>query len=270
MLRFLLLLFTSSLLLSRSLSAQQADLRLQFARIVSGFQLDLDELKKIKDPQDLRLLRNAVYAQYGYIFRSEELRTYFSAFDWYKPTHENVDGFLTARDSINLGYVMWAEADQQVRSYLATPVPGRASTAAGDEVLTGIWHVINFMPSGWAENFCIFPNGNILFRSSQMDCDKRLIYKAGWWSHQGNRFEIHYTHELVMLGGYMIPAYASCGSDSSLENALPLFRPLPNEQKVEYKMSPVETDRTDDRELLRLHLDHEPWWKMSPDPYDWD
>lgn len=34
---------------------------------------------------DLRLLRNAVFALYGYVFKSEDLKAYFSKFNWYMP-----------------------------------------------------------------------------------------------------------------------------------------------------------------------------------------
>ncbi|MFA0960471.1 YARHG domain-containing protein [Roseivirga sp. BDSF3-8] len=47
-----------------------------------------EELYDIKDwysKADLRLLRNAIYAHYGYDFNSTELRQYFSQFDWYMP-----------------------------------------------------------------------------------------------------------------------------------------------------------------------------------------
>ena len=34
---------------------------------------------------ELKLLRNTVYAQYGYAFKSKELQDYFSQFEWYMP-----------------------------------------------------------------------------------------------------------------------------------------------------------------------------------------
>jgi len=34
---------------------------------------------------ELKILRNMIYAQYGYVFKNKELRDYFSQFDWYMP-----------------------------------------------------------------------------------------------------------------------------------------------------------------------------------------
>ena len=43
------------------------------------------ELEEDYTKTKLRLLRNTVYAQYGYAFKSKDLQDYFSQFDWYIP-----------------------------------------------------------------------------------------------------------------------------------------------------------------------------------------
>lgn len=35
--------------------------------------------------EDLKLLRNTIYAQYGYVFKSKNLQDYFAKFEWYLP-----------------------------------------------------------------------------------------------------------------------------------------------------------------------------------------
>ena len=37
------------------------------------------------NPRHLRLLRNTIYARYGYVFSSPDLKKYFSQFEWYIP-----------------------------------------------------------------------------------------------------------------------------------------------------------------------------------------
>lgn len=39
--------------------------------------------------QDLRILRNEIYARHGYIFKSKDLREYFSAKPWYNPQYND-------------------------------------------------------------------------------------------------------------------------------------------------------------------------------------
>ena len=40
--------------------------------------------------QQLRLLRNSIYARHGRYFKSEDLQRYFSQFDWYQPYREEI------------------------------------------------------------------------------------------------------------------------------------------------------------------------------------
>lgn len=48
-------------------------------------ELDLTNL----DKKELRILRNTIFAWYGYSFNSADLNDFFSQFDWYNPYHSN-------------------------------------------------------------------------------------------------------------------------------------------------------------------------------------
>jgi len=47
---------------------------------------------------DLRLLRNTIYAMHGYIFRSKDLQEHFGKFLWYKGTKDNVESELNENE----------------------------------------------------------------------------------------------------------------------------------------------------------------------------
>jgi hypothetical protein len=64
-------------------------------------QLTVDQLKDLSR-RDLRLLRNTIYARHGRQFRSELLRSYFEATDWYKSDSAYTDALLTAVDNRNI------------------------------------------------------------------------------------------------------------------------------------------------------------------------
>jgi hypothetical protein len=66
-----------------------------------GRELNILELGRL-DKKELWLLRNTIYAQYGYKFKSDVLSKHFSQFDWYKPTSDNVDKKMTFYDSLNI------------------------------------------------------------------------------------------------------------------------------------------------------------------------
>ncbi|MFZ1809365.1 MAG: YARHG domain-containing protein [Cyclobacteriaceae bacterium] len=55
--------------------------------------------------EELKLCRNTVFAKYGYKFKDEKLSAYFSKFNWYKPTRDNVDAQLTGDDKNLVQYI---------------------------------------------------------------------------------------------------------------------------------------------------------------------
>ena len=65
-----------------------------------GFAYSEDWMKKYDDLQDkttaeLRLLRNEIPARHGYIFKSQDLKEYFSKQQWYAPSVQYSDKMLT-------------------------------------------------------------------------------------------------------------------------------------------------------------------------------
>jgi hypothetical protein len=93
--------------------------------------LDLAVLSK----KDLRLLRNAIYARHGLIFKSSDLQYWFSRFPWYKPQYTDVDDKLTWNDKVNI---------KRIQTY-ENPVPNWNVTAAD---LIGEWQGVFSIPAG--------------------------------------------------------------------------------------------------------------------------
>lgn len=56
-------------------------------------------------PSELRLMRNVIFARYGYIFKSEDLRKHFANQKWYKPLFQNVDKYITSREKYNIKFI---------------------------------------------------------------------------------------------------------------------------------------------------------------------
>ena len=52
-------------------------------------------------PEDLRIMRNEIYARHGYTFRLADMREYFDRQDWYMPISMNVSTQLTNQESKN-------------------------------------------------------------------------------------------------------------------------------------------------------------------------
>ena len=64
---------------------------------------DLRALNK----DDLKIMRNEIFARYGLIFKTDgEMDKYFRTQEWYKGLHQNVDRFLTGLERKNIKLIM--------------------------------------------------------------------------------------------------------------------------------------------------------------------
>lgn len=61
---------------------------------------DLDARGYVK--ADYRILRNAIFARHGYIFKSADLAEYFSRFSWYTPQYSDVNSMLSSIEQDNV------------------------------------------------------------------------------------------------------------------------------------------------------------------------
>jgi hypothetical protein len=72
-------------------------------------QLDKDELAKMTH-SDLQLMRNEIYARYGYIFKPHgEMDLYFNKQSWYRGQNKNIDDCLTGLERRNIELIQSAE-----------------------------------------------------------------------------------------------------------------------------------------------------------------
>ena len=87
------------------------------AKVLSAQMLDKLSNRKLSSSDlsayssaDLRILRNAIFAKHGYIFKSDDLKKFFSQFDWYNPRFENVDSELSTIEKNNISFIKQKES----------------------------------------------------------------------------------------------------------------------------------------------------------------
>jgi hypothetical protein len=64
------------------------------------------------DAEELKLIRNEIYASHGYIFKTEPLKTYFAKKAWYLALAANVDEMLTDIERQNIKVILKAEGSK--------------------------------------------------------------------------------------------------------------------------------------------------------------
>ncbi len=70
----------------------------------------IDAILNCYTKQQLGIMRNEIFARHGLIFKTEEVRTYFSKQSWYKPEFENVDDKLTDLEKLNVQLIQLTES----------------------------------------------------------------------------------------------------------------------------------------------------------------
>ena len=66
---------------------------------------DLERYSK----DELKIMRNEIFAVYGYIFKTEPLKSHFAAQVWYTGDTENVDDYLTKTEKANVALIKEVE-----------------------------------------------------------------------------------------------------------------------------------------------------------------
>lgn len=66
---------------------------------------DLNSLSKY----NLKIMRNEIFARYGYIFQTEDMRDYFNRQSWYTPRYNDVNSFLTKIEKANIDLIIYFE-----------------------------------------------------------------------------------------------------------------------------------------------------------------
>ncbi len=68
-------------------------------RKLSSYELE------ILDKNQIKILRNEIYARHGYIFKNKELKEYFESQDWYEAHYEDVSHLLTKIEQENIAFI---------------------------------------------------------------------------------------------------------------------------------------------------------------------
>jgi hypothetical protein len=157
-------------------------------------ELDIAVLSK----KDLRLLRNAIYARRGMVFKSEDLQRWFSRFPWYKPQFADVDDKLTWQDKVNIRMIQTYENAE----------PNRNVTAAD---LIGEWQGGFPSPAGDVNNVSIRADGTIEFGYNTMG-PKAVRVTKGTYRIENGYLVVMIAEQTVALGGYFLEEGSTAGA----------------------------------------------------------
>lgn len=153
--------------------------------VFSGNIAELDKLITIGQlcnftRSNLRILRNAIFAKYGYKFNSIDLQDHFSKFSWYSGVTANIDDKLTIVDLNNIELIQKIEDNYPE-----------------DNELIGNWYMYGAVPDQGIDNISlllarndyvqILPNGIYVHYCRVHFQSEEIFY--GLWSLENDIFE---------------------------------------------------------------------------------
>ena len=104
------------------------------------------------DNSELRILRNMIFAKYGHTFNSDDLKVFFSQFEWYKPGRKVSETEFTENEKYLLERIKIFETRNE----------NSKTIKFGNEII-GLWHDTPVMPDTWSGRILIYPNKRIEF-----------------------------------------------------------------------------------------------------------
>lgn len=209
---------------------------------------------------ELMLLRNAVFAKYGYLFQNEIIFGHFEQFEWYVPRREDVSELINETDQWNIDLILYYETRLES---CETELPEE------DEII-GFWHGSESVGSGYSDRFFLFTDGRFVFRESSMNGAARLRELSGEWYIDGNHLVLEADSVVYNMAGEIVEPYASMGSDYVIDNCKLVYSELrPHDVfrlPLEDYFEGGELEGYDYPSLSSMKIGFARYWRMAADP----
>ena len=209
---------------------------------------------------ELMLLRNAVFAKYGYLFKNEIIFNHFEQFDWYVPRSSDVSELINDTDQWNIDLIVYYESRLE---------PSEIELPGSDETV-GFWHGNDCVGSGWSERFYLYSDGRFIFRENQMDGASRLRELSGEWYLDGSHLVLEADSAVFIVGGDIVEPYASMGSDYVIDNGEYVCSELRPHDVFRLPLSDYsqggENEVNDYPILPSMRIGFDQYWRMAADP----
>ncbi|EMY61820.1 YARHG domain-containing protein [Leptospira terpstrae] len=204
--------------------------------IIDNKKISKEDIQSIEKIDELRLLRNAVFARHGRTFNDKKLQNFFEKYSWYKPK-KDIKIILSNTDEIILNLIRNSESSILIKQFLNKPKKNNLKNM--EITLIGDWDTQPVSSSGYVNKHTFLENGLVQIYEDEMDCQKRLLSSFGTWRIENDTLFINLSKKLVINGGKLIPSAGSCGSEYELVDGYNAFEDLNPVQNIEYKIKEI-------------------------------
>lgn len=226
---------------------------------------DLEKQIRYKDlvnltAEELGILRNAIFAKHGYIFKTAKYTEFFSGFDWYKPALEDVGSKLTKEDKSGIALIQKVERFHEKSIKLSDD----------EKNMVGAWHLGAGVGAGYSDMYRFYKDGTYKYNISQMVMDKRELAHGGKWFVLDGCLYLRMEREGELVGGKLVDAeHPGSATEKEIVDAEYVIQPLVIYEAVELKLD-FDSDMIVKDYYTGVMIDNMDFYKMSPDPNDFD
>lgn len=231
---------------------------------LAGINIDIEKQINYMDlvnltADELGILRNAIFAKHGYIFKTAKYSDYFSSFDWYEPVLEDVNSRLTKQDQLGITLIKKAERFSEKSIKLSDEEKG----------MVGLWHLGAGAGAGYSDIYRFYEDGTYKYTLSQMTMDEREIAHAGKWFILDGILYLRAEREGILAGGELVDAeHPGSGTDKEIIGAEYKVRPLETFRAIELELD-FDSDMIErDYGLAGVTIDNLDFYKLSTNPED--
>ncbi|MCT4687598.1 YARHG domain-containing protein [Vallitalea sp.] len=187
---------------------------LEYKLVFNEIEVDLNSTITFKEisnisKENLSILRNAIFAKYGYVFSTSKYDIFFRKQSWYEPdeTITDINVLLNENDRLNIDLILKIEKNFNVLSNNLTTV---------EQSLVGLWHDSPYVAAGYGELYTFNSDRTYSFHFSQYIGDNRIRAYMGKWFILDNKLYLQPIQEEYYQGGKLVKASPSMVSENEL------------------------------------------------------
>lgn len=218
-----ILIFIPFLLLN--ISCKQDPLTEIVNKIADHRLIEQDTISHFSNSNDLRILRNTVFASYGYSFSSKDLQDYFAKYSWYKPNQDFSEFDFTKVDQKNLSLIAYHEYDTKITNIKSAPL--KEPLSQQEELIVGNWLASPVASTG-GDPMIIFLENRVVQYLDTPDCLSRNLTKIGNWKIENNELILKFDTEGTLTKGTIVQAepFDCVNGNQKIIEGVPILRSL--------------------------------------------
>lgn len=207
--------------------------------------------------EELSILRNSIYAKYGYKFKSQKYRDYFSKYDWYEPKYDDVNSYLQLSDLKNIDLILKLEKNFIALSDNLTDI---------ERALIGFWNRGAGVGAGYSDRYRFYSDRSFEYSVSTMVFDERIEAMQGKWFVLEDRLLIQIRRKRVINGGELVEAtHPGAASDQEIVGGKYEIKEI-SPPEIKILTLGFESEKIEKDYALGILIEDIDFYRLSQDP----